>query len=203
MTDGEPLWLRIAIALIPLAGTLIAAYFAQVNTVNRRIERLRNLSEIRKDFPDWLNPDYALEQVILRELRAIDFATTPIYIWYKRFAYIVGLIGSLTWALIVLEHFGRMSAAQGSVLQALISVVSIFFTVPIFFLQKRVNEKLKRYKRQFETITNRAQQDGERRSDEGTRQDTPQSVVADVGSAETIAAQNDSAVPTEEDGLRD
>ena len=84
MADTGPLWVRLVVATIPLLAALIAGLFALTNTVNRRVERLKNLHEVRKEFPDWLDPDLALERVILRELRAIDYATTPILKWVKR-----------------------------------------------------------------------------------------------------------------------
>jgi hypothetical protein len=84
MTDGGPLWLKIVVASVPLIAALIAGVFALTNTVNRRVERLKNLNEVRKEFPDWLDPDYELERVILRELQAIDHASTPILRWRRR-----------------------------------------------------------------------------------------------------------------------
>lgn len=83
--DFGPLWLRIVIASLPSVVGLIAALFALTNTVDRRVERLRNLTEIGREFPRWLDPDYALERVKLRELQAIDQATTPVLVWRRRF----------------------------------------------------------------------------------------------------------------------
>jgi hypothetical protein len=90
--DAGPLWLRITIALGPPAlAALIAGYFALSNTVSRRIERLKDLNDIRvSSNTDFINPDYALERIMLRELRDLDRATTPILKWRRRFS--IGMV---------------------------------------------------------------------------------------------------------------
>jgi hypothetical protein len=77
MTGGDPTWLKIVLGLIPLLAALIAGVVALTNTLNRRIERFKLLVEIQKDYPEMLNPGNMLEEVILRELFAIDRANDP------------------------------------------------------------------------------------------------------------------------------
>jgi hypothetical protein len=84
MTGTGPTWLQIATAFVPIAVALITGTFLLTNTVGRRIERLKSLVEIRKDFPEGFNYDYALERLMFRELWAIDRASTPFYRWYRR-----------------------------------------------------------------------------------------------------------------------
>jgi hypothetical protein len=111
MKDSAPLWLQITVACIPLLAAMVAGVFALTNTVSRRAERLKNLVEIWKDYPEPLNPDYALERVMLRELQAIDRATTPILRWYRRFRVVlVGLfVGFYVTVALHLLHIGKIS----------------------------------------------------------------------------------------------
>lgn len=88
MNNSDPVWLRVMIASIPILGALIAGVFALTNTINRRVERLKNLLSIRDSLPDSLNPGGAVDQIILRELAAIDFGTTPAIVWLKRISYV-------------------------------------------------------------------------------------------------------------------
>jgi hypothetical protein len=87
MTDSGPLWLKVVLAAIPVLVAVIGGAFALINTVNRRIERLKNLVEIRKGFPDVLNKDFAVERLMLRELNTIERSTTPWAIYWRRRAY--------------------------------------------------------------------------------------------------------------------
>jgi hypothetical protein len=86
-TDAGPLWLRISIAFVPPAlAAIIAGYVALSNTVNRRAERLKNLNDIRVNSDtESINPEYAVERIMLRELKELDRATTPKLKWEKRF----------------------------------------------------------------------------------------------------------------------
>lgn len=82
--DGIPLWLRIALGVVPLLAALIGGAFALANTLNRRIERLKNLTDTLDKFPSWLNYDNGIERLMLDELHGIERATTPWYRWYRR-----------------------------------------------------------------------------------------------------------------------
>jgi hypothetical protein len=84
MTDDIPLWLRIALGVVPLLAALIAGAFALANTLNRRIERLKNLTDTYDKFPSWLNHGNGIEKLMLAELHGIERATTPWYRWYRR-----------------------------------------------------------------------------------------------------------------------
>lgn len=84
LVEGLPIWLRIGLAAIPLVAAIIAGVFALLNTVNRRVERLKNLTEICSKLPEGIAPPYALELVMLRELKVIDQKTTPKSKWDRR-----------------------------------------------------------------------------------------------------------------------
>lgn len=65
-------------------AAIIAGIFALTNTVGRRIERLKNLAELYNTYPRALNLNNALEVIMLREMRALESATTPTHKWDKR-----------------------------------------------------------------------------------------------------------------------
>ncbi|AKC39420.1 Uncharacterised protein [Mycolicibacterium phlei] len=84
MTTQPPVWIQILLASVPLLAAIIAGIFALTNTVGRRIERLKNLTELHKNYPPELNPNNALEIAMLRELRALESVITPTHKWDKR-----------------------------------------------------------------------------------------------------------------------
>ena len=77
MTGSDPIWLKLALGLVPLLTALIGGAFALTNTVNRRIERFKGLADLQKDYPTSLNPHHALETITARELVGIYQATDP------------------------------------------------------------------------------------------------------------------------------
>lgn len=90
--DNSPLWLKIVLGVVPLVAALVAGIFLLANTVSRRIERLKNLVEVREKFPEGFNEDRVLERIMFRELRAIDFATTPVYSWLRRLMVLIVIL---------------------------------------------------------------------------------------------------------------
>jgi hypothetical protein len=89
--DAGPLWLRISIALgPPTFAAIVAGYFGLRNTVSRRIDRLKNLNDIRVSSDvNWVNPGYALERIMLQELKSLDRATSASIKWLRRFLILV------------------------------------------------------------------------------------------------------------------
>jgi hypothetical protein len=160
--DVGPLWLRIVIASIPALVGLIGALFALTNTVDRRVERLINLTEVGKEFPRWLDPDYALERVKLRELRAIDQATTPVLMWRRRFEALLVLVllvyatvKALRWVHLVPEW--HLSSRY--LYLAVVALVALVWAATV---GERANQQFqKRYQRAYDAIYERAQPPGE------------------------------------------
>lgn len=104
--DAGPLWLKICIALVPPAlAAIITGYFALSNTVNRRAERIKNLNDIRvSSSPELINPDYALERIILRELEALDRVTWQVLKGGKRSLIAGVLTVTATYAILTLNY---------------------------------------------------------------------------------------------------
>jgi len=100
MNSGQPLWLNIVLGAVPLVAALIAGAFALANTVDRRINRLKTLVDIYKDFPQHYNQDFVLQHLMFQELRAIDRASTPVYRWQK-IAIFAGVAFWVTYTVIV------------------------------------------------------------------------------------------------------
>jgi hypothetical protein len=128
MGDNSPLWLKLVVASVPLIAALLAGGFALTNTINRRVERLRSLIEIRKDYPGWPG---ILDLLIEEELRAVHRATTRIFRWYGRFRGAVNIIvigTTVTGGLWVL-HIGKSNIVGPifvgfSFLQSLLLLIS-------------------------------------------------------------------------------
>jgi hypothetical protein len=163
--DGGPLWLRIVIALVPpVLAAILAGYFALSNTVNRRAERLKNLNDIRvSSNSEWINPDYALERIILRELKELDRATTPIIKWQRRFYYLAGLVGFANYgilAVIFLRGTWPKShiVGKGMVIFGGISLVIIAIAFINGFRYKAGEIINERYSRGVATLDERAVQ---------------------------------------------
>lgn len=76
-TDNGPVWLQIIIAIIPLAAAIIGGIFLLTNTINRRVERFKNLAEASKI--DVLGPkgDHLLRDIIIHQLTPLWRDTTP------------------------------------------------------------------------------------------------------------------------------
>jgi hypothetical protein len=96
-TDTGPLWLKIILGIVPLVAAVIGGAFLLTSTVNRRIERLKNLVELRKNLPSELELETALDWAIFSELKAIDHATTPILKWSRRLRVVVLTMGFLAY----------------------------------------------------------------------------------------------------------
>jgi hypothetical protein len=137
-TDAGPLWLRISIAVVPPAlAAIIAGYFALSNTVNGRTERLKVLVEIYKQYPNPLNPGYALERIMLRELKELDRATTPTLKWDRRFR-IASVVIVFSWYGVVALHYllrigkpnvyGPITAVLGFLIGAMILIDTNFLS---------------------------------------------------------------------------
>jgi hypothetical protein len=158
MTDSGSLWLRIVTASIPLIAALMAGGFALTNTVSRRIERLKNVVAIREDFPDWLGPDYTLERIMLRELQAIDQATTPVLRWARRIRNlwaVVSICGYVIWVPHLLGFIPR--SLWHSPENYALSAIFLILTVANTWFGAHRQRFRERYEREYNAIDQRAQ----------------------------------------------
>jgi hypothetical protein len=158
MNESLPLWLRVVIASIPVLVALIGGAFTLINTVNRRIERLKNLVEIRKEFPDTLNQDYAIERVMVRELNAIEKSTTPWYVWYRR-SLILVLVTAYSLGVIQLFVPKNYLPMKNLLIWPLIISIICILTVSWYYiyvrrlrLQERTREMRTKQKARFELL---------------------------------------------------
>jgi hypothetical protein len=193
--DTAPIWLRIVIALVPpVLAAIIAGYFALSNTVNRRSERFKNLNEVRKDYPERINPGYAVELIILRELKALDRATTPNLRWRRRIWIIVVAILALGYTYIALLKLGiindnntpvELQLAFDFILIALFAS-GLFLSITYIFMRMRYAATLassnKRYERAFAALKERAVQ-----ADQSPSENEQQDVHESEFTAETSA----------------
>jgi hypothetical protein len=154
MTDSGPLWLRAVLASIPLLVALIGGAFAIVNTVNRRTERLKNLVEIRKDFQQALNQDYALERLIFKELNAIERSTTPWYVlWRRLFALELVLVYG---GCVVLLFKGNIGNYTKGILTGASFAMALVFWLLFLGWRNRVKPMLDRQQARFKLLNSLA-----------------------------------------------
>ncbi|VEG57093.1 Uncharacterised protein [Mycolicibacterium aurum] len=73
---GDPIWLKIALGMVPVLAAIVAGFFALSNTLNKRIERLKNLVEIQKA-PDLIDPLNTVANLIYAELGRLERLTSP------------------------------------------------------------------------------------------------------------------------------
>jgi hypothetical protein len=185
--DFGPLWLRIVVAAIPSLVGLIGALFALTNTANRRIERLKLLTEIGLEFPRWLDPDYALERIKLRELQAIDQATTPALMWRRRFQAMLGLVFVIVITISALQFVHLVPQWHLSGRYVYLSLVGFVLVVWAAFGGERVHQQFqKRYQRGYDAIDERAEPQGEPSDDGGDE---------NAADAPQVADSHDSKVP--------
>ena len=202
--DAGPLWLRLAIALIPpVLAAIIAGYFALSNTVNRRAERLKNLNDIRvSTSSECINQDFALERIILRELKALDRATTPILKWETRFYVLAGSLTALAYTIHVLEHQDVInlppseSHALNIIAGSIVLAFGLLIFIDIFVLKTTESgDSLKeRYSRRFAALDNRATQAQKPPSQSG-QQDAPESKSSTEATVKGQRAANRTIAP--------
>jgi hypothetical protein len=177
---SDPLWLQTCVAAIPLLAAMIAGFFALTNTVNRRIERLKNLNEIRKDVPESVNIDQIIEHLMLRELESIDQATTPKMKWLRRFQIIIYafLIAAYMWTayrFLTVHHIERFFASMNGTAYTIIGVLTGWASWDLFFRLREIRKEFKkRYSRAHSAIEER-QGSAEETPRESESQDEPDS----------------------------
>jgi hypothetical protein len=183
--DAGSLWLRISIAVVPpVLAAIIAGFFALSNTVNRRIERLKNLNDIRvSEEPEWINPGCTLERIMLRELEALDRATTPIVKWNRRVRLLVIMLISLAYiyfALGLLQVINLMSR-RGEIVSIFISLGFFLGLLLSTFMNRWMSKSSasrtlmnKRFSRRLTALDERAAQADEPDA-ESEQQDAPKS----------------------------
>lgn len=163
----DPLWLRVAIASIPILGALIAGVFALTNTINRRVERLKNLLAVRDSLPGSLNPGNAVEQIILLELAAIDFGTTPAIVWLKRASYVSGVLVCISLVLTNLPPAVRSNHSAVAFYETASTFAMLAVSVATLLLVRPVQAKVVLYRNSLRELEKAAAQDMSDRVAEG------------------------------------
>jgi hypothetical protein len=130
--DAGPVWLRIIIAFVPpVLAAIIAGYVALSHTVNRRAERLKNLNDMRVSADiNRINPDHSLEKIILRELKELDRATSPLKGWATYFRVLVLIIAPPVYIVPVLYSLDLIPASvfSGTLISAILSALGSIIT---------------------------------------------------------------------------
>ena len=154
VTDSTPLWLKVALGVVPLVAALLGGLFLIANTAGRRIERLKNMVDIYKACPGVLNPDYTLELLILRELSQVDFVTSPRMVKLKR-DLIRGLVFlALAYTLVMgvtLKHRYDVVSLIGTTIVAAYSLLYLGIT---FVQAKRCRDRYQQKYDSFEDALN-------------------------------------------------
>jgi hypothetical protein len=177
--DAGPLWQRLVIALVPpILAAIIAGYFALSKTVSRRTERLKNLNEIRQTCPEWINPAYALERIMLREVQALEKATTLVFRVRKWYLIVGSLFILCTYTYLALFFLKIVKPPGLWMPESVLGIVGLGIPASSFIVNRgRGNEKRRsineQYKRAFAALDKRAEQ-GQSPPSESEEQDAPE-----------------------------
>ena len=71
MTESVPIWVTLTLGLVPIVTALIAGLFTRLNTVEKKIDRLSKLVELREKVSEPINPGSALDKIIPRVMELI------------------------------------------------------------------------------------------------------------------------------------
>lgn len=150
--SGAPLWLQIAIASIPLLVALIGGAFA-LNTINNRVERLKNLVEIRKGIPKVLNQDHAVERVMIQELNAIEKSTTPWRAQYRGQYILASLVFYIAAFLYYFNgHLFKLSNIANGIANVAMLASSLYFVVGYWVWRNRLKEMKDQQEARFKLL---------------------------------------------------
>jgi hypothetical protein len=75
---GSPLWLTIALGLVPIVTALLAGLFAFTHPLGKRIDGFKTLIELRAKIPKAVNPSGPLDKIIMSEMLMIERRTDPV-----------------------------------------------------------------------------------------------------------------------------
>jgi hypothetical protein len=155
------LWLRIVIALAPpVLAAVVAGYFTLSNTVARRAERLKSLNDIRiSSNINLINPDYALERIMLRELKLLDLATLPSYRWGRRFLFAAVLITVADYTLSALNFlFHFVTHPRLLIIESTSALIAVVLIVVFFVGMQGYRNVIKlRYEQGRQTLDDLAE----------------------------------------------
>ena len=173
--EAGPLWLKIVIALAPpVLAAVIAGYFALSNTVDRRAERLKNLNDLRLSVDATrINPYFTLERIMLRELRALNRATLPMYKIWKRLNYAIFLFGAFEYiglAAVWLQIVSLPKAEVAHYANVFLIVYSAIWSPNLFFVWKlwpdrKFDLRIKKYLDDFDELPDKSHEQQQDASD--------------------------------------
>ncbi|RFZ35140.1 hypothetical protein DAVIS_04690 [Mycobacterium marinum] len=138
--DASPLWLQILIASIPLLAAAIGGIFLLTNTINRRVERLKNLVDASKSNLLGVKGDHILRDIIVQQLMDLWHDTTPALKWRKRLRYIVFVSTPIVYTLIASRMLGislGLTPTQYSWTLNAFATVSVILIIAAFIVRRK------------------------------------------------------------------
>ncbi len=120
-----------------MLAALIGGFFVLANTINRRVERLKNLAEVQVKGQKWLQSNYTLFLIIVRELYAIAYATTPELKWSRRFRYASYTCIGVFYVVFVLFSVHLISPILALSLAIAATALMVVFTIAFRFTHRK------------------------------------------------------------------
>ena len=149
--QSSPLWIQLLVASVPILGAVVTGIFLLSTTLTRKVERLKNLVEIHKDYPSNINPEATLERVMLRQLQAIEFATTP-FSRLERKLFALMAVALLTSSVLLLIGFlfpNLLSELRMLILALIFAIIGAAAAIATLVMLIR---KEKSARRKYETV---------------------------------------------------
>lgn len=138
--DASPLWLQILIASIPLLAAAIGGIFLHTNTINRRVERFKNLVDASKSDILGVKGNHILRDIIVQQLMGLWNDTTPTLKWMKRLLYSSLVTTSIIYTLIASRMLGLslgLRPTQYSWTVIAFTTLSVILTIATFIARRK------------------------------------------------------------------
>lgn len=146
---SDPLWLKIALGCVPLLIALVTGLFAWFNTVDKKIERLNKLVEIREKISDPINPGSALDKIILCEMWTLERATDWDYKRLRRRTIEAGVILCFPYMYMVAETSGLVGPSSTLARWTTFGLLFVLGTIAWVTWSGTMNAKHKRMKQKY------------------------------------------------------
>lgn len=150
--DGDtPLWLTLVLGSVPIVTALIAALFAQINSTDKKIERLSKLVNLREKVSEPINPNSTLDKIILCEMWSVERATDPDYRLLRRRVVQAAVVLIFPYMYLIADNSGLVARSPRPVHWLTFALLFVVGSWVWFRWSGTMNAKHKRMKQKYRT----------------------------------------------------